>query len=73
MDEKATIIILGSRFTRSIYSTAHLCYDIFGDYLQRGLKDEEESDSISPKKNELSAAKRQKDSGFQNINKKTRP
>lgn len=43
IDEKATIIILGNRFTRSIYHSAHLCYDIFGDYQQRRINEEEES------------------------------
>lgn len=47
MDEKVTIIIIGNRFTRSIYNAAHLCYDIFGDYQQRGTNEEEEADSIS--------------------------
>lgn len=42
-DEKATIIILGNRFNRNIYNTAHLCYDIFGDYLQRRQTDDDES------------------------------
>jgi len=71
MDEKATIIILGNRFTRSIYGTAHLCYDIFGDYLQRGVKDEEESDSLSTKKGEPATAERKKIPS-QKIIKKTR-
>jgi CubicO group peptidase (beta-lactamase class C family) len=47
MDEKVTIIILGNKFTRSIYNAAHLCYDIFGDYQQRRVNEEEESDSTS--------------------------
>lgn len=46
MDEKATIIIIGNRFTRSVYNAAHLCYDIFGDYLQRQVGDAEETDSL---------------------------
>ncbi len=46
-DEKTTIIILGNKFTRSIYYTALLCYDIFGDYLQRRVEVDEESDSIT--------------------------
>lgn len=70
-DEKATIIILGNRFTRSIYGTAHLCYDIFGDYLQRGVKDEEESDSLSTKKGEPATAERKKIPS-KKINKKSR-
>lgn len=48
-EEKATIIILGNRFTRSIYGAAHLCYDMFGDYHQRPDNDEEEMDSIPVK------------------------
>jgi CubicO group peptidase (beta-lactamase class C family) len=47
MDEKATIIVLGNKFTNSIYNAAHLCYDIFGDYLQGNEHEEEETDSIS--------------------------
>jgi CubicO group peptidase (beta-lactamase class C family) len=31
-DEKATIIILGNKYNRNIYSTANKCYDIFGNY-----------------------------------------
>lgn len=46
MDEKVTIIIIGNRFTKMIYSTAHLCYDIFGDYLQRQVTDSDEIDSL---------------------------
>jgi CubicO group peptidase (beta-lactamase class C family) len=40
-DEKATIIILGNKYNRNIYSSAHLCYDFFGNYKQ-GKNDEEE-------------------------------
>ncbi len=46
-DEHATIIILGNKFTRSIYSAAHHCYDFFGDYQQQKMTDEPESDSLS--------------------------
>lgn len=46
MDEKATIIILGNKFTRSIYNAAHLCYDIFGDYQQGRTSDPDEIDSL---------------------------
>jgi CubicO group peptidase (beta-lactamase class C family) len=49
-DEKITIIILGNKFTRSIYYTALLCYDIFGDYHQHRAEDEEESDSVKTDK-----------------------
>lgn len=41
-DEKATIIILGNRYNRGIYSAAHKAYDIFSDYGQDGSADEEE-------------------------------
>jgi CubicO group peptidase (beta-lactamase class C family) len=46
MDEKVTIIILGNRFTRTVYGAAHLCYDIFGDYQQRKVPDSDELDSL---------------------------
>ncbi|MBI5372260.1 MAG: beta-lactamase family protein [Sphingobacteriales bacterium] len=50
MDEKVTIIILGNRFTRGIYNTAHQCYDLFGDYFQRGGNEEDEPDTLPGKK-----------------------
>ena len=46
-DEKVTIIILGNRFTRRIYSAAQLSYDLFGDYQQR--KRPEPDDADNPK------------------------
>jgi CubicO group peptidase (beta-lactamase class C family) len=45
MDEKATIIILGNKFNRNIYTTAHKCYDLFGNYMQ---SNETEEDSEAP-------------------------
>ncbi len=45
MDEKVTIIILGNKFNRSIYNSAHLCYDIFGDYQQHHIQADDETDS----------------------------
>jgi hypothetical protein len=41
-DEKATIIILGNKFNRNIYSVAHKAYDIFVNYDQDLEHDEEE-------------------------------
>ncbi|MFD2920804.1 serine hydrolase [Terrimonas rubra] len=41
-DEKATIIILGNKFNRHIYSAGHQLYDIFGDYQQRRSPAKEE-------------------------------
>ncbi len=46
MDEKVTIIILGNRFTRSIYNAAQLCYDIFGNYMQQQVTESDEIDSL---------------------------
>jgi CubicO group peptidase (beta-lactamase class C family) len=46
MDEKVTIIILGNRFTRSVYAAAHLCYDIFGEYRQGKSPDNDEDDTV---------------------------
>ena len=50
LDEKVTIIVIGNKFTRSIYNAASLCYDLFGDYQQRHLNEEEEIDSAAVKK-----------------------
>jgi CubicO group peptidase (beta-lactamase class C family) len=44
-DEKVTIIILGNKFNRNIYNAAHLCYDFFGEYLQRHTDPEDENDN----------------------------
>lgn len=44
-DVKATIIILGNKFTRSIYHAAHHCYDIFGDYGHEPDSEAEEADT----------------------------
>ena len=46
VDERVTIIILGNRFSKTIYGAAHLCYDIFGDYQQRKVPDSDEIDSL---------------------------
>ncbi len=46
MDEKVTVIILGNRFTRSIYHAAQLSYDFFGDYQQQKMSDADEIDSL---------------------------
>jgi CubicO group peptidase (beta-lactamase class C family) len=48
IDEKATIIILGNKYNRGIYGRAHEAYDIFGDYSQKGIKQEEETESTAP-------------------------
>lgn len=48
-DEKATIIILGNRFNRNIYNAAHLCYDIFGDYMQRRQTESDDSPESTDK------------------------
>jgi len=49
MDEKATVIILGNKFNRNIYNTAHKCYDIFGNYMQGNEADEEGEAPAEPK------------------------
>lgn len=48
-DEKATVIILGNRFNRNIYNAAHLCYDIFGDYMQRRQTETDDSPESTDK------------------------
>ena len=45
-DEKVTIIILGNRVTRRIYSSAQLAYDLFGDYQQQKVPESDEIDSL---------------------------
>ena len=42
IDEKVTIVILGNKYNRNIYSAAHKAYDIFGDYQQ--TKDNRDDD-----------------------------
>ncbi|MBL0232853.1 MAG: beta-lactamase family protein [Chitinophagaceae bacterium] len=42
MDEKVTIIILGNRYTRTVYNAAHHCYGVFGAYDQKQEPDPEE-------------------------------
>jgi CubicO group peptidase (beta-lactamase class C family) len=44
-DEKTTIIILGNKYNRSIYTAAHLAYDLFGNYLQNKNEDDEEAEN----------------------------
>lgn len=58
-DEKVTIIILGNRFTRSIYNAAHLCYKLFGDYQQEqgSASDADEPENV---KSATPAEKRKK-------------
>ncbi len=46
-DEKVTIIILGNKFTRAVYNTARLSYDLFGDYQQNGKPVEEEPEALT--------------------------
>lgn len=59
-DEKATIIILGNRFNRNIYHTAHLCYDLFGDYLQNPSDDDDDGNNPEAIKNITVAGGKQK-------------
>lgn len=46
VDEQATIIILGNKFNRGIYNAAHICYDLFGDYQQNNIWNEDAADSL---------------------------
>ncbi|MEO5563975.1 MAG: serine hydrolase domain-containing protein [Chitinophagaceae bacterium] len=50
-EEKATIIILGNKFNRNIYSVAHKAYDLFGDYNQN--HDDDEDDDSKENKSRL--------------------
>lgn len=54
-DEKVTIIILGNKFNRNIYSVANKAYDIFGDYdRSRGNTDNDEDEKTELQKVMLS-------------------
>jgi CubicO group peptidase (beta-lactamase class C family) len=46
-DEKATIIVLGNKFMRSIYNAAYRSYSVFGDYQEYPAINKEENDSIA--------------------------
>jgi CubicO group peptidase (beta-lactamase class C family) len=48
MDEKIVIIILGNRFTRSIYDVANSSYHLFGDYKQGNEKEEDDNENDNP-------------------------
>ncbi len=50
-DEKVTIIILGNRFSRSIYNTAHRSYAIFGYDHVHSLNEDDETEVTSGNKN----------------------
>jgi len=45
-DEKATIIILGNKYTSSVYTAARNSYDIFGNYLKPGDGSDEEAEGL---------------------------
>ncbi|MGK2861993.1 MAG: serine hydrolase domain-containing protein [Chitinophagaceae bacterium] len=47
IDEKVTIIILGNKYNRNIYSAAHKAYDIFGDYEQtKNNRDDDDTSGL---------------------------
>jgi CubicO group peptidase (beta-lactamase class C family) len=45
-DEKATVIILGNKYNSNIYKSARLAYDLFGNYLQSGDDEDEETTAV---------------------------
>ena len=45
-DEKATVIIMGNKFTRNVYSAARSSYDIFGNYLKNHGSEEDDPEAI---------------------------
>lgn len=54
-DEKATIIILGNKYSGNIYNSARLCYEIFGDYGMGKHNDDEDDDNTPAIKKSTSA------------------
>ena len=43
--DSATIIIMGNKYNRNIYNSAHDAYDIFGNYQQNHFNEDEETDN----------------------------
>ncbi|HET9430635.1 MAG TPA: serine hydrolase domain-containing protein [Chitinophagaceae bacterium] len=52
-DEKVTIIIMGNKFTRNVYTAAKNAYDLFGNYDGKNGPDEEENDTMIATMKEL--------------------
>src|SRR5690606_17889322 len=59
IDEKATIIILGNKFNRNIYNSAHKAYDLFGNYMQ-DENDGEEAERVQEKQSPVKKTPTQK-------------
>ena len=57
LNDTATIIAIGNRFTRSIYH-AKILASVFGDYF--GTGDDEETDQLKPKENVLAESNSKK-------------
>ena len=47
--KKATIIILGNKYTSNVYTAARSSYDIFGNYFQEGNAEEESEGMVKEK------------------------
>ncbi len=60
-DEKVAIIILGNKYNRHIWTAAHKAYDLFGDYQQSQIEEEETPATPSPptKKSQVVAKKKE--------------
>jgi CubicO group peptidase (beta-lactamase class C family) len=69
-DEKVTIIILGNKFTRSIYTAAMRSYDIFGDYRQSPQDDDDENEGIVSSKKETPVKSKSKKVAPKRVNTK---
>ena len=57
-DEKVTIIILGNKFNRNIYNSAHQSYDLFGNYEQRHSENDDEAEPAAPAKKAVTPARK---------------
>jgi CubicO group peptidase (beta-lactamase class C family) len=56
-DEKVTIIILGNKFNRNIYTAARNAYDLFGEYKQTHDRDDEETENREQPKKRVTSKK----------------
>ncbi len=70
IDEKVTIIVLGNKYNSRIYSDARKSYDIFGDYLQDGDREDDDAEmaessrkTASIQKSSAPAARKVKNKG----------
>jgi CubicO group peptidase (beta-lactamase class C family) len=58
IDQQVTIIILGNKFTRSVYNAATQSYNLFGEYFEKEDAEEDEEDAPAPPPKKSSPVKK---------------